>query len=239
MGRNASGQIGRRIQELGRSEGAAPAAPFADRAAREFHTLEGSDAPRLPAPAFTGGGTEHFVGYDETRARLLKYTKTVEGGGFGYFPGWRWALGKHDQKWRPEVILRFGTPGEYLQRWKLFNELFGDDVRFEGTARQTDGSPSMVVSQRALKGRHATPKEVAEEMRRLGFLRIMDSSPQGEVPSFNWYRAADNVVAADARPANFIVDDAGHVWPIDVVPAKLADGELLAKVTDRPDEGLS
>ena len=71
-------------------------------------------------------GMEHGVWFDEPSGRWFKLTHAGE---FGRFPEIEFTLDKKTQEWSRQVLLRVGTPGEYLQRLLLSRSLFGDDVK--------------------------------------------------------------------------------------------------------------
>jgi hypothetical protein len=160
--------------------------------------------------------SEHVIYYDEAANRAIKHTHP---GQFGWVPKLdndRWTLG-------------ISQPLDYLKRWRLFNEVFGDDVRLEGVTLLTGpamiigASPdpvAAVVSQRwheALDSSHAEPdeQEVAEFMIRIGF-KDLPKSYHG------WYRFADGIIVLDARPDNFIKTPNG-IAPIDLLLTQIDD----------------
>jgi len=120
-------------------------------------------------------------------------------------------------------------PLDYLIRWRLFNEICGDDVQLEGVTAITgtsivlggSGDPTAaVISQRwhkALDATHAeaSEREVAEFMRRAGFEELPKSF-------YGWRRIADGIIVLDARPDNFIKTEEG-VAPIDLLVTQIED----------------
>lgn len=99
------------------------------------------------------------------------------------------AFGKEHQVWFGKNSVRkatfpgrFGssldglaTPLEYLRRWSLSNEIFGDDARLDGVVRGADGL-RVVISQPFIQAAdpdrpHPTGPEIVEFMGENGFQR--------------------------------------------------------------------
>ena len=119
-------------------------ARWAEGEGRSYHEKTALGA----AERILGGGGEHVVFLDETGNRVLKRTKA---GLFG-------AQGN--------------DVGEYLQRWALHNEVFGDDVRIEGVTKlEGDDEIRVIVSQPFFEGRDATAEELSEYLASKGFVR--------------------------------------------------------------------
>lgn len=149
--------------------------------------------------------TEHDVFNRVSDRRVVKCTHP---GSFGYI---------NDQL---NGRARRATPLAYLRRLELMNEVFGDDLIFEGVALGaikhgcTDGRmPYIVISQSwidAIDENSPEPpeKEIADFMESLGFNRVKDSCLQ-------WYRKTDGIIVSDAKPLNFIKSHHG-VIPIDL-----------------------
>jgi hypothetical protein len=153
--------------------------------------------------------SEHTVYYDPAQNRAIKVTLPGE---FGWVPtlaNGRWNLG-------------VATPLEYLRRWQLFNEVFGDDAQLEGATISTGPSMviggnadpvSIVISQRWHEAADPnspapTQAEVSTFLRRLGFEPLSGSFG-------GWRRSSDGVVVLDAFPDNFIKTRSG-VMPFDL-----------------------
>ena len=118
-------------------------ARWAEGEGRSYHEKTALGA----AERILGGGGEHVVFLDETGNRVLKRTKA---GLFG-------AQGN--------------DVGEYLQRWALHNEVFGDDVRIEGVTKLAgDDEIRVIVSQPFFEGRDATSEELSEYLASKGFV---------------------------------------------------------------------
>ncbi len=161
--------------------------------------------------------SEHRVYFDAVQNRAVKVTLAGEFGWIPSFDNGRWNLG-------------VATPLDYLRRWHLFNEVFGDDVRLEGvtcsqilvaTAGNEIERVSAVISQswrKAGKLSSLLPDdgEICAFLNRLGF----DPLPG----SFGgWRRAGDGVVLLDAFPDNFIKTEF-CVMPIDLPITRVDTG---------------
>jgi hypothetical protein len=106
----------------------------------------------------------------------------------------------------PEV-LGWGTPLQYLQRWRLFNELFpGADVRFEGVVMHPNGQVSLKISQPVLQGTKPTAEEITEVLTQDGWRKT----------SLNTWRKG-GLLMSDAKPDNFLKLADGLIVPVDLV----------------------
>jgi hypothetical protein len=119
---------------------------------------------------------------------------------------------------------RKATPLSYLRRLELMNEVFGDDLIFEGVAFGTprydctdDKLPYIVISQSwidAADERSPEPSdcEISVFMDSLGFIRLNGSN--------QYYREMDEIIVSDAKPLNFIKSHHGII-PIDLQISKI------------------
>lgn len=124
--------------------------------------------------------------------------------------------GPRQSTWKKNgITLSIATPSEYLQRWDLFNDVFGQDVRVEGYSRRPDGSLALVISQTITLGRQSTMQEVASYLKSLGF--EPSRNPNDKLPLWAWQRFSDGISIADVKPDNFRTDDHGNVHALDVV----------------------
>ncbi|MBE7493755.1 MAG: ATP-binding cassette domain-containing protein [Verrucomicrobiaceae bacterium] len=138
----------------------------------------------------TASGQEHRVYYDESRQRAIKVTNTGSCG-LGYLDG--------------EAVP--ALPLDYLERWHLQNEIFGDTVEFEGVMQSASGS-SLVVSQAWLTGEVPTDDEISECLRQFGF--------QPTALPECYYSPSRDQAAMDCHDGNFV--KAGDwVIPIDII----------------------
>ena len=97
---------------------------------------------------------------DDAADRFIKLTHPRECGwtvdAEEYFdPAW--------DEWVPRPLTRIATPLEYLDRLRLANELFGDDLQLLGVL---DAGPGMqiVTSQPTIRGEPPEPVQIAEFM---------------------------------------------------------------------------
>ena len=118
-------------------------------------------------------------------------------------------------------------PGEYLERLRLANAHFGDDVRLEGVTRE-QGEIVVFTSQPTIVGDAATPEEIVRFMaaRRLAPL---DGLALGHPGALTFYRDLDQLAAFDAHPANVLKDGDGVILPIDLILVT-ADDPLAAQL---------
>jgi hypothetical protein len=144
--------------------------------------------------------SEHTVRYDESRKRAIKETFPDEFGWVPILDSGRWTAG-------------IARPLDYIRRWQLFNQVFGDSVRLEGARRYEDGKVSIVISQswRAAgdsRNPNPTREEMEEFLHQAGFVPVPDSYR-------GWYRSGDGILLIDANPDNFVQTRYGTV-PIDL-----------------------
>ncbi|MEM9478898.1 MAG: hypothetical protein AAGA58_04460 [Verrucomicrobiota bacterium] len=159
----------------------------------EGSLLKSSD---IPPRAYEKCGREHEVYHHQAARRFWKSTFPGESGfgPFGYY-----------------------TPAGYLQRLRLSNHVFGDDVRFEGMWRRRKGW-SIVTSQQYIHPHPLrfipTEKEIKTYLRDLGF-RKNDRTR-------HWQRD-DGVELGDTHDRNFIRTPDENIVAIDVQP-RLMEG---------------
>lgn len=158
--------------------------------------------------------SEHEVRYCPGEHRAWKRTWP---GMFGFVP-------KQDLSgWMPKPA----TPGEYLLRQTLQNELFGDSIRLEGAMIDTgpsmligrsSGGLSLVVSQPWLDASnptepHPTDPQIFEYLTARGFEPLFGSF-------FGWQAKELGLVVLDAKNDNLVSTDLG-IFPIDLQIAKI------------------
>jgi hypothetical protein len=149
-----------------------------------------------PDAAPSSSGAEHQVFFHPKDGRVFKRTYP---GTFGSFPT---EMG----------LRRVATPYFYLWRIQLINDVFDDDIRFEGiTPGQTY---SAIISQplhQAADPENPLPtlEVITSFMRSLGF----EAMPGKQ---FEWFRPSDGVRVFDARPDNYVLTSEGAM-PIDLV----------------------
>ena len=108
-----------------------------------------------------------------------------------------------------------------LRRMALTHELFPAlEHRLEGFA-MLEGEFRIVISQQFIDPVAASPKAISDFFTGAGFERLLMES---------WYRAADNVAVFDAGTTN-LLEFAGHLFPIDILPAR-PGGLLLERIKE-------
>lgn len=147
---------------------------------------------------------EHRVLFDARTGRWFKATHPETYGGA---PSISYDLDSLTNRPANHLVLSKATPMQYLGRWSLFNETFGDEVRLERVLRVGYGL-SIVVSQRDVSGVAAGFEEIEKYFRDRGFAPLPRSR-------YAFYRAADDLIALDAHPANLVLTADGVV-PIDI-----------------------
>jgi|GEM_PF-699569 len=154
--------------------------------------------------------SEHEVRYRIADHRAVKRTWP---GTFGNLPK------LVDGHWQPAPA----TPREYLHRWALQNELFGDEVRLEGGMFSSGpsmilGMPadglSLVISQPWLDAvnrydPHPGEVEISMLLKERGFEPLFRSL-------YGWRHLDEGIIVLDAKPDNFIKTNVG-ILPIDLL----------------------
>ncbi|MEO7934497.1 MAG: hypothetical protein ABIT76_15215 [Chthoniobacterales bacterium] len=115
------------------------------------------------------------------------------------------------------------SPIDYLERWHLHNELFGDHVKLIGVVEE-GRQMRMVIEQQAIRGTPATLKQIGEFFTSHGWKRFTTT---GEVAFFD---PENNAVISDTHRGNIILMDDGLLAPIDL-RVQLLSGTLLDYVT--------
>ena len=157
---------------------------------REWAEAHGKLKGKIPPEDSRGG--EHTVHFHERTQRYLKATRPDAQLGYGI------AHGSYSQG---------ATPGEYLDRLVIHNQIFNDDIRLERVV-VCGTKLSIVTSQPFIKGRDATGPEIDAYMTGKGFERIGEGA--------FWHPAA-GLYVHDLLPKNAKCDDHGMVQPIDPV----------------------
>ena len=101
------------------------------------------------------------------------------------------------------------SPIDYLERWHLHNELFGDHVRLISVL-EVGQKMRMVIEQQAIRGTPATLEQIAEFFTRHGWKRFIVN---GEMAFFD---PENNAVISDTHRGNIILMDDGLLAPIDL-----------------------
>lgn len=153
-----------------------------------------SEAPAELTEPPTAEGNEHQVWYREDSATFLKATWA---GHFGMK-----VVHRNDEE--PQA-----SPVDYLHRWMLHNELFGDSVAFLG-ALDTPQGLRLLIEQPAIEGEVATLEQIRSFFESSGWLpfKIGDD--------IAYYDAEREVVVSDTHLGNIIAMPDGELAPIDL-----------------------
>ncbi|BDS05558.1 hypothetical protein NT6N_05980 [Oceaniferula spumae] len=101
------------------------------------------------------------------------------------------------------------SPIDYLERWMLHNELFGDSVEFVG-ALDTVAGLRMVIRQPAIKGQPASDEQIHQFFAESGWKRF---KIEGDIAYFDPTR---ELVVSDTHRGNIILMENGVFAPIDL-----------------------
>jgi hypothetical protein len=159
-------------------------------------------------PEFGRGG-EHQVYFHRAKRRYFKANLLERQLGYGI------ALGSY---------VRGATPSEYLDRLRLQNQIFCDDIRLERIVLK-GGKPVIVTSQPAIKGKHPAPTALDELMLGKGYEKLADGA---------YYDAKNGLLLFDLFPRNAIQVNDGHIFPIDPVIQRITSdfGKFLREHPD-------
>jgi len=116
------------------------------------------------------------------------------------------------------VVLGPATPLEYLDRWTLSNELFEDEAGVLGLVNDP-GGPRIAVGQPLVVGDRPKHSEILDFMAGLSFKPLRDTNL--------FFDSNRDILVGDAHPGNFLRNNEGQIFAIDVLPVK-ATGRLLA-----------
>ena len=115
------------------------------------------------------------------------------------------------------------SPIDYLERWHLHNEVFGDEVTFQG-ALQTDSGLRLFIRQPAIAGTPASDEQIRRFFVEAGWLPFVID---GNTAYFDPER---RIVISDTHRGNLILMDDGLLAPIDL-RVQAVSGSLLDTVT--------
>lgn len=152
-------------------------------------------------------GNEHQVWFDEASASFYKAT-------------WPDFFGLLVMQ-RPHEDDQ-ASPIDYLERWQLHNELFGDDIVFVGVL-EIEGEMRLIIRQPAIAGEPASLEQISDFFTNNGWLRF---STGGEIAFFD---PINQVAISDTHRGNLILMSDGLLAPIDLRIQPL-DGVLLEQV---------
>ncbi len=114
------------------------------------------------------------------------------------------------------------SPIDYLERWLLHNQLFGDDIHFVGAVETSNGL-RMLIHQPAISGVPATTAEIREFFTGNGWLEFRSGD---EIAFFD---PTVDVVISDTHRGNLVRMADGLLAPIDLRVQRLR-GSLLDAV---------
>lgn len=167
---------------------------FRDFARAEGFLLDHNQSPDELSSTPDEEGNEHQVWFRPQAATFLKAT----------WPGFFGLLVVHRHDEEPSA-----SPIDYLERWHLHNEVFGDSVVFHGAIDSPDGL-RLLIEQPAIIGQPATVDEIDHFFTSSGWksLRI-----DGNLAFFDPHR---NLVISDTHVGNIITMPNGRFAPIDL-----------------------
>jgi hypothetical protein len=116
------------------------------------------------------------------------------------------------------------SPIDYLERWHLHNEVFGDGVQFLGTVRSDEGL-RLVIQQPAIAGEPATEAEIESFFTSTGWKKFIIGG------NLAFFDPELRIVISDTHRGNLILMEDGLLAPIDL-RVQPVSGALLGTVTD-------
>lgn len=169
---------------------------------REVATEKGlllTEAPRELSETPSDAGNEHQVWFREERKTFLKAT--------------------HPNYFGKKVIYRIhetpdASPVEYIERWLLHNEMFGDSVTFLG-GLETEAGLRLIIEQPAIIGEAVTPAQVDQ------FFTQHSWNPFHIEGILAYYDEERHVVISDTHAGNILRISSGLLLPIDLRVQKL------------------
>ena len=108
------------------------------------------------------------------------------------------------------------SPIDYLERWQLHNELFGDAVEFLGALHTPEGL-RLLIEQPAIQGTIATEDQIATFFTDTGWKPFRISG------NLAFFDPQSKLVVSDTHRGNIILMDDGMLAPIDLRVQPLTD----------------
>ena len=139
-------------------------------------------------------GNEHQVWFDASAGKFLKATWP---GFFGLKVVYR-----ADEEQRC-------SPIDYLERWRLHNEHFGDEVEFLGAWCEAEGW-RLLIRQPAIAGQPVDAEQIA------AFFTLNGWRPFSVDGNLAFYDAPNRLVISDTHPGNLVRMEDGLLAPIDL-----------------------
>ncbi len=150
---------------------------------------------------FDIGGVEHAVFHDDITGRWLKITKPGKCGKAHYI------YGEEEVGVPSALILDDALPLDYLERLRLANTNFGDNLCLHGVI-QSEAGPQLVISQRHVPGEMATTEQIARYFTDNGFTRVNEKT---------FYNSRENLLVSDAHSGNMLRIAGGIIVAIDMI----------------------
>ncbi len=155
------------------------------------------------------GGREHDVTFLESERRWRKFTKPD---GCGY-----------TVEIAAEPVFIPATPLQYLERLRLQNEFWGDDINLDGVQVRNPGA-RIVTSQPDIRGEAPSPDILHK------YLSLEFDFQRLNLPPMGYYKSASylfgNMGMFDVHPANFVETPKGIIVPIDVIMIRFSGEDL-------------
>jgi hypothetical protein len=166
-----------------------------------------AEAPAELSRAPDDEGNEHQVWFQAESASYLKAT----------WPGFFGLLVVHRSDEEPKA-----SPIDYLERWQLHNELFGDRVGFLGVLDSPSGL-RLLIRQPAIAGAPATDEQIRQFFTAAGWMPFVVGG------NLAFFDPEEQVVISDTHRANLILMADGLLAPIDLRVQRIS-GSLLDTV---------
>ena len=114
---------------------------------------------------------------------------------------------------------RLASPIEYLERWLISNQIFGDSVDFLGVIEEASGM-RLIITQPAIVGEPATEDEINDFFLSKAWSKL-------EIEGNTAYVDFEQAIAiSDTHRGNIIALKSGLLLPIDLRVQKLSDSLL-------------
>jgi hypothetical protein len=163
-------------------------------------------------------GGEHTVFLTKNDPEHV-YKMSDQGSGAGFF------IASSTQG--DKLGLTRSTLRRYIQRMKLTNRSFGDDMKVLGVVwDEGDHVQKLVHRQKYRDEQESTREEIAAAMRKAGFRPLKDDNITNHMlAGSTWYHPKNNILVGDCHPRNFRTV-AGEAVPIDIIIAE-PEGAML------------
>jgi len=105
---------------------------------------------------------------------------------------------------------RYATPFQYLERWLLHNQMFGDSVEWLGCFREKEESISLLIRQPAVEGVPASDVEIHDFFKEVGWVPFRIGGEHA------FYAQENGIVISDTHRGNLVKTHGGLLVPIDL-----------------------